>query len=72
MPNETVIDWINEIAEFTEIHEFAQDKELDEALAMIVKIMMKPDLESLLLGTPLWQRIDLERQTTLRRIFTIQ
>jgi hypothetical protein len=44
MPNETVIDWINEIAEFTEIHEFAQDKELDEALAMIVKIMMKPDV----------------------------
>jgi hypothetical protein len=44
--DKSVIDWINEIAEFTDIHEFVKDKELDEALAIVVKIMMKPDIPS--------------------------
>jgi hypothetical protein len=44
MQDQTVIDLINEVQEFADIHEFANDPELSEALAMIVKIMMKPDV----------------------------
>lgn len=46
MQDKTVIDWINEVQEFADIHEFVNDKELSEALAMVVKIMMKPDIPS--------------------------
>lgn len=38
------IDYINQISEFSDIHEFMNDAELDEALALIVKIMQKPDV----------------------------
>lgn len=40
------IDLINEVAEFTEIHEFMHDEELDDALALIVKIMANPDINA--------------------------
>jgi hypothetical protein len=41
---ENTIDLINTVSEFTDIHEFLKDPEVDEALAMIVKIMAKPDV----------------------------
>ena len=43
---ESTLDYINQVTEFNDIHEFMNDPELDEALALIVKIMMKPDIQS--------------------------
>lgn len=41
---ESILEQINQVTEFNDIHEFMQDNELDETLALIVKIMMKPDI----------------------------
>jgi hypothetical protein len=43
---ESTLDYINQITEFNDVHEFMNDADLDEALALIVKIMMKPDIPS--------------------------
>jgi hypothetical protein len=43
---ESTLDYINQVTEFNDIHEFMQDSDLDEAMAIIVKIMMKPDIPS--------------------------
>ena len=43
---ESTLDYINQVTEFNDIHEFMQDADLDEAMAIIVKIMMKPDIPS--------------------------
>jgi hypothetical protein len=43
---ESTLEFINQITEFNDLHEFMADPELDEALALIVKIMMKPDIPS--------------------------
>jgi hypothetical protein len=43
---ESTLDYINQVTEFNDIHEFMQDVDLDEAMAIIVKIMMKPDIPS--------------------------
>lgn len=40
----TTIELINEVAEFTEISEIMDDKELTDALGIIVKLMMSPDV----------------------------
>jgi hypothetical protein len=42
--SDSTLELINQITEFNDIHEFMQDKDLDEALAIIVKILMKPDI----------------------------
>lgn len=44
---ETTLDYISKVTEFNDIHEFMQDEELDEAMAIIVKIMMKPDIPAM-------------------------
>jgi len=41
---DNTIDLINQISEFSDIHEFIKDNELDEAMAAIVKIISKPDI----------------------------
>jgi len=43
---ESTLEYINQITEFNDIHEFMKDSDLDEAMALIVKIMMKPDIPS--------------------------
>lgn len=43
---ENTIDIINQVVEFNDIHEFLNDPEVDEALALIVKIFTKPDIPS--------------------------
>ena len=40
----TTIDLVNEVSEFTEISEIMDDKELTDALSIIVKLMMNPDV----------------------------
>lgn len=39
-----IIDLINQVSEFADIHEFVADEGLDDALAAIVKIIAKPDI----------------------------
>ena len=43
---ESTLEFISQVTEFNDLHEFMADPELDEALALIVKIMMKPDSPS--------------------------
>lgn len=43
---ESTLEYINQITEFNDLHEFMQDADLDETLALVVKIMMKPDIPS--------------------------
>jgi hypothetical protein len=40
----TTIDLVNEVAEFAEISELMNDDQLTDALAIIVKLMMSPDV----------------------------
>jgi hypothetical protein len=39
-----MLDYIDKITEFNDIHEFMNDEDLDEALDIIVKLVMKPDV----------------------------
>ncbi|NDB82852.1 MAG: hypothetical protein EB127_08945 [Alphaproteobacteria bacterium] len=41
---ENTIDLINQVSEFNDIHDFLNDPEADEALALVVKIFSKPDI----------------------------
>lgn len=43
---ESTLEFINQITEFNDLHEYMNDPELDEAMALIVKIMVKPDIPS--------------------------
>jgi hypothetical protein len=43
---ESTLEYINQVTEFNDIHEFMDDSDLDEAMAILVKIMMKPDIPS--------------------------
>lgn len=43
---ESTLDYINQITEFNDLHDFMKDEDLDEAMALVVKIMMKPDIPS--------------------------
>lgn len=43
---ESTLDYINQVTEFNDLHEFMKDSDLDEAMSLIVKIMMKPDIPS--------------------------
>lgn len=40
----TTIDLVNEVSEFTEISELMNDEQLTDALGIIVKLMMSPDV----------------------------
>jgi len=40
----TTIDLVNEVSEFTDISEIMNDEQLTEALGVIVKLMMNPDV----------------------------
>lgn len=42
----TTLELVNEVAEFSDISEFMEDEELTNALGLIVKLMMNPDVPS--------------------------
>jgi hypothetical protein len=44
--SKSVIEQISEITEFNDISEFMQDKDLDKALELIIKLLTKPDVPS--------------------------
>lgn len=39
-----MLEQIDKITEFNDIHEFMNDEDLDETLNIIIKLMMKPDV----------------------------
>lgn len=40
----TMLELISEITEFNDMHEFMQDSDLDKAMAIVIKIIAKPDI----------------------------
>lgn len=40
------LELINEITEFNDIHNYMKDDQLDKALAIVVKLLMNPDVPS--------------------------
>ena len=46
MESDSILELIDEITEFNDMHEELNDKTLDEALALVVKLIMKPDVPS--------------------------
>lgn len=40
----STLELIDEVHEFAKLHEFANDEQLDMALALVVKLIMRPDL----------------------------
>lgn len=46
MVNETVLESVSKVTEFNDMKEFMNDPDLDEALDLIVKLIMKPDVPS--------------------------
>lgn len=41
----TPLEYISKISEFQELHEFMEDPELDEAMAIMVQVMVNPNLK---------------------------
>lgn len=46
MTEKTTIELISEITQFNDIHEFMNDSDLDEALALIIKLIAKPHVDA--------------------------
>jgi hypothetical protein len=42
--DETTIDYLNKVSEFTELAEFMDDEEFTQALVMVAKMIAKPDI----------------------------
>jgi len=47
MIEKTTIELISQITEFNDIKEFMQDEDLDEALALIIKLIAKPHVNAM-------------------------
>jgi hypothetical protein len=44
MSDSSVLELVSQVTEFNDLHEQLQDENLDEAMAIIVKLMSKPDV----------------------------
>ena len=44
--DKNTLELISDITEFNDLHEFMKDEHLDKALAIVVKILMNPDVPS--------------------------
>jgi hypothetical protein len=42
--DKNTLELISDITEFNDLHEFMKDEQLDKAMAIIVKLLMKPDV----------------------------
>ncbi len=40
------LELISDITEFNDLHEFMKDEQLDKAMAIVVKLLMNPDVPS--------------------------
>ena len=46
MSDKNTLELISDITEFNDLHEFMKDEHLDKALAIVVKLLMNPDVPS--------------------------
>jgi hypothetical protein len=46
MAETTILEQISSVTEFNDLSEYMQDKDLDEAMALIIKLIAKPDVPS--------------------------
>lgn len=46
MDRTTIIEYVSKVTEFNELSEFMQDEDLDKALAAVVKLIEKPDVNA--------------------------
>jgi hypothetical protein len=46
MSDKSVLELISDVTEFNDLHDLMQDEQLDRALAIIVKLIMNPDIPS--------------------------
>jgi len=46
MADENTLELISAITEFNDLHEYMKDDQLDKALAVVVKLLMNPDVPS--------------------------
>lgn len=46
MANDNTLELISKITEFNDLHEYMQDEQLDKALAILVKLIMNPEVPS--------------------------
>lgn len=44
--DKNTLELISDITEFNDLHEFMQDEHLDKAMAIVVKLLMNPDIPS--------------------------
>ena len=44
MSDKNTLELISDITEFNELHQFMNDEQLDKALAIVVKLLMNPDV----------------------------
>jgi|SRR6478609_10138780 len=51
MSDENVLELISTVTDLNDLHEYLQEDRLDEALALIIKIIMKPDVKGASLPT---------------------
>jgi hypothetical protein len=42
--NDNILESISEVSEFNELAKFMQDPDLDEALSLVIKLIVKPDV----------------------------
>lgn len=42
--NDNILESISEVSEFNELAKFMQDPDLDEALSLVIKLIIKPDV----------------------------
>ena len=48
--DKNTLELISNITEFNDLHEFMKDEHLDKALAIVVKLLMNPDVVDKLVG----------------------
>jgi hypothetical protein len=46
MSDKSVLELISDVTEFNDLHDLMKDEQLDRALAIIVKLIMNPDIPS--------------------------
>lgn len=49
MDDKSILEYISQVTEINDTSAYMEDKQLDEAMAIVIKIMMKPDLPSVVI-----------------------
>lgn len=49
MEAKSILEYISQVTEINDTSKYMEDEQLDKAMAMVIKIMMKPDLPSVVI-----------------------